>query len=280
MVSLRKKMMERFKQDNKFIKKDAIDEFEYKSEYVPRILLLFNVECCRKGQNIRFAFDKYKKGNWDVEHVDSSTQNDLKNEEDQKNWILSAYQCLREMSSDNDGIINESEKESFNEIEKMISAFFKDEDNEDNSKQFSDIYNRLNSLLNVREFVLSGSEQTVTTSNESIDTDWKNMVQNYVLLDRSTNRDYKNAVFPDKRSHIVGKEKGKRKVAYWTPENKIDYQEETFKSAFVPICTKNVFQKTYSVMQGDPTKWDKSDAEAYKKDLFNTLNEKFGVYGI
>ena len=33
-------------------------------------------------------------------------------------------------------------------------------------------------------------------------------------------------------------------------------------------------------MQGDPTKWDKSDAEAYKKDLFNTLNEKFGVYGI
>lgn len=59
--SLRRKIMERFKQDNKFIKKDVIDEFEYKSEYVPRILLLFNVECCRKGQNLRFAFDKFKK---------------------------------------------------------------------------------------------------------------------------------------------------------------------------------------------------------------------------
>ncbi len=59
--SLRRKIMEQFKQDNKFIKKDVIDEFEYKSEYVPRILLLFNVECCRKGQNLRFAFDKFKK---------------------------------------------------------------------------------------------------------------------------------------------------------------------------------------------------------------------------
>ena len=32
--SLRRKIMERFKQDNKFIKKDVIHEFEYKSEYV------------------------------------------------------------------------------------------------------------------------------------------------------------------------------------------------------------------------------------------------------
>jgi hypothetical protein len=32
-------------------------------------------------------------------------------------------------------------------------------------------------------------------------------------------------------------------------------------------------------MQGDPTKWDESDAEAYKKDLYNALKE-FGVYGI
>ncbi|MEE1203234.1 MAG: DUF262 domain-containing protein, partial [Bacteroidales bacterium] len=71
MLSLRKKMMDRFKQDNRYIKKDTIDEFEYKSEYVPRVLLLFNVECCRRGQNVRFAFDKYKKENWDVEHVDS-----------------------------------------------------------------------------------------------------------------------------------------------------------------------------------------------------------------
>ena len=262
---------------------------DHKRDSIP-LLLLHNVETIVRQNEVltnnkdyqlgvfyKFPFHLYKIEHWDVEHVDSSTQNDLKNEEDQKNWILSAYQCVREMNSDENGNIKESVKEYFNEMEEMISAFFKDEDNEDNSTQFGDIYNSLNSLLNGREAVPSGSEQTATTSNESNNADWKNRVQNYVLLDRSTNRDYKNAVFPDKRSHIVGKEKGKRKVAYWTPENKIDYQEETFKSAFVPICTKNVFQKTYSVMQGDPTKWDESDAEAYKKDLFNTLKE-FGVY--
>jgi hypothetical protein len=285
---------------SKYLKKRKCQELNriYKDESGDRkrdsipLLLLHNVETIVRQNEVltnnkdyqlgvfyKFPFHLYKIENWDVEHVDSSTQNDLKNEEDQKNWILSAYQCVREMNSDENGNIKESVKEYFNEMEEMISAFFKDEDNEDNSTQFGDIYNSLNSLLNVREAVPSGSEQTAMTSNKSINADWKNRVQNYVLLDRSTNRDYKNAVFPDKRSHIVGKEKGKRKVAYWTSENKIDYQEETFKSAFVPICTKNVFQKTYSVMQGDPTKWDESDAEAYKKDLYNTLKE-FGVYGI
>ena len=271
---------------NRIYKNESSDR---KRDSIP-LLLLHNVETIVRQNEIltknkdyqlgvfyKFPFHLFKIENWDVEHVDSSTQNDLKNEEDQKNWILSAYQCLREMNSDNDGNISESEKEFFNEIEEMISAFFKDEDDEENSTQFSDIYNRLNSRLNAREVVPSGSKQKATTSNESNNADWKNKVQNYVLLDRSTNRDYKNALFPDKRSHIVGKEKGMRFVAFWTSENTIGYKVETFKSAFVPICTKNVFQKTYSVMQGDPTKWDKSDAEAYKKDLFNILN-KFGVY--
>lgn len=287
--SISKYLKKRKCQDLNRIYKD--ESGDRKRDSIP-LLLLHNVETIVRQNEVltnnkdyqlgvfyKFPFHLYKIENWDVEHVDSSTQNDLKNEEDQKNWILSAYQCVREMNSDENGNIKESVKEYFNEMEEMISAFFKDEDNEDNSTQFGDIYNSLNSLLNVREAVPSGSEQTAMTSNESINADWKNRVQNYVLLDRSTNRDYKNAVFPDKRSHIVGKEKGKRKVAYWTSENKIDYQEETFKSAFVPICTKNVFQKTYSVMQGDPTKWDESDAEAYKKDLYNTLKE-FGVYGI
>jgi hypothetical protein len=106
------------------------------------------------------------------------------------------------------------------------------------------------------------------------DSEWKNKVQNYVLLDSSTNRNYKNAIFPDKRSHIVGKEKGDHKIAYWNKEeSKIDTKEEKFKSAFVPICTKNVFQKTYSTMLGNPTIWDGTDSEDYKKELENTLKK-------
>ena len=102
----------------------------------------------------------------------------------------------------------------------------------------------------------------------------KNKVQNYVLLDSSTNRNYKNAIFPDKRSHIVGKEKGVHKIAYWNKEDaEIDIKEEKFKSAFVPVCTKNVFQKTYSTMLGNPTTWDETDSESYKSELESTLEE-------
>lgn len=266
---------------NRIYKNDKSDR---KRDCIP-LLLLHNVETIVRQNEIltnnqdyqlgvfyKFPFHLYKIEHWDVEHVDSSTQNDLKDDEDQKNWILSAYQCLKEMND------VEFEKEK-PKIDDMISAFFSDDIENDNSTQFSDIYKELSSILNSRASVTSNLEAVTPFTNDSADDiDWKNKVQNYVLLDRSTNRDYKNALFPDKRSHIIGKEKGMRKIAFWTSENIIDFKDETFKSAFVPLCTKNVFQKTYSVMQGDPTKWDVTDAIAYKKDLFNTLKE-FGVYG-
>ena len=100
------------------------------------------------------------------------------------------------------------------------------------------------------------------------------MVQNFVLLDSATNRSYHNAIFPDKRAHILGKEKGIHMIAYWDKDqNEIALKEESFKSAFVPICTIYVFQKAYSSMQGNPTLWDETDAEAYKNEIMNTLKD-------
>lgn len=216
------------------------------------LLLLHNVETIVRQNKVltdnkqyqlgvfyKFPFHLYKIEHWDVEHIDSATENDLADDDAQRNWILSAYQCLK--------------KEDKTEINDKLKIFFSDDkDNDDDSSvQFKDIYNELTKKLNLN-----------LSSNAN--SDWKNKVQNFVLLDRSTNRNYKNAIFPDKRSHIVGKEKGIHKIAFWNKdENKIDVKEEKFKSAFVPVCTKNVFQKTYSTTLGDPTIWDKSDSEQH-----------------
>lgn len=233
-----------------------------KRDCIP-LLLLHNVETIVKQNKIltnnkqyqlgvfyKFPFHLYKIENWDVEHIDSATENELVDDDPQRNWILSAYQCLSDI-----------DKAQINEKLKVFFSVEKDKDNNENrSISFGDIYNELMGKLHLE---LSNSIK-----------DWKNKVQNYVLLDSSTNRNYKNAIFPDKRSHIVGKEKGVHKIAFWNKEeSKIDMKEEKFKSAFVPICTKNVFQKTYSTMLGNPTVWDKIDSEDYKKELENTLKE-------
>ena len=236
------------------------DGKDTKRDCIP-LLLLHNVETVVKQNEIltnkeqyqlgvfyKFPFHLYKKEHWDVEHIDSATENELTDENDQKNWILSAYQCLTK------------EQKKIKKLNQMLNEFFneKNDSDQNSSITFEDIYEYLTQKLKL-------------TPNTD---DWKNKVQNYVLLDSSTNRSYKNAIFPDKRSHIVGKEKGVHKIAVWNDKDSaIDVIEETFQSAFVPICTKNVFQKTYSTMLGNPTVWTKEDSRAYKTDIENTLNE-------
>lgn len=235
------------------------DGKDSKRDCIP-LLLLHNVETIVRQNKVlieneqyqlgvfyKFPFHLYKIEHWDVEHIDSATENDLVDDDAQRNWILSAYQCLKD---DDKGLVNDS-----------LKAFFSEE--KDHGNEHSISFGKLYSVL-VEKLQLNSSNSP----------NWKNKVQNYVLLDSSTNRNYKNAIFPDKRSHIVGKEKGVHKIAYWNKEDaEIDIKEEKFKSAFVPVCTKNVFQKTYSTMLGNPTTWDETDSESYKSELESTLEE-------
>lgn len=78
-----------------------------------------------------------------------------------------------------------------------------------------------------------------------------NDISNLVLLDARTNRSYKNAVFPIKRSTIIEREK---------------------EGTFIPVCTKNVFMKFYSNSVSQMTFWGDTDREKYLSDIINTIN--------
>lgn len=73
-----------------------------------------------------------------------------------------------------------------------------------------------------------------------------NDISNLVLLDASTNRSYKNAVFPTKRKTIIDKDKA---------------------GTFIPICTKNVFMKYYSDKIEQMTFWGEKDRDNYLNDI-------------
>ena len=105
------------------------------------------------------------------------------------------------------------------------------------------------------------------------------MVCNFTLLDESTNRSYGNAIFPAKRRTIIGKEQG---VYYPIPtfnkEKGFEVPvERKAKSAFIPPCTKQAFMKYYSPTSGSMVAWTKNDAEAYLKNIYRILSQKFKV---
>lgn len=243
MVSLRKKMMERFKQDNKYIKKEAIDEFEYKSEYVPRILLLFNVESCRKGQNIRFAFDKYKKGRWDVEHVDSQNDATLQEYDDRMRWLnnVKFILCME---------CTEPSKELAKDCQTLIDEFT--ERAKVNVDKYRAFYQRVNNFYSV-ESGDNDLEVDLTTKK-------KDYLSNLTLLDSATNREYKDAPFAYKRYCIV--------------------KYDRMGDRFIPLCTRNLFLKYYTNSDKessylDNMRWNSSDREGYMNAIHEAVDPIF-----
>ena len=243
MVSLRKKMMERFKQDNKFIKKDAIDEFEYKSEYVPRILLLFNVECCRKGQNVRFAFDKYKKENWDVEHVDSQNDATLQEYDDRMRWLKNVDFVLGMEHSDRSKELRKKCQDLIAEFTARLKV---------NVDVYRDFYLEINRFYSA-EPGENDLEVDLTTKK-------KDYLSNLTLLDSATNREYKDAPFAYKRYCII--------------------KYDRMGDRFIPLCTRNLFLKYYTDSDKDSSyldnmRWSSADRKGYMNAMHEAVDPIF-----
>ena len=50
-------------------------------------------------------------------------------------------------------------------------------------------------------------------------------------------------------------------------------EEPSTESAFIPPVTRNVFMKYYTPDTQDFYRWDRNDADAYKKNIKNTLEK-------
>ena len=116
-------------------------------------------------------------------------------------------------------------------------------------KEIEDILSR----KDIEEEELSSLVEKVTNelSEKGFDNDNINEISNLTLLDSGTNRSYKNIIFPLKRMRII---------------------EEDKKGTFIPLCTKNVFQKYYTPKANDLSIWTKDDKENYRKSIITTFN--------
>lgn len=195
---------------------------------------LINTERYRLPVFYKFPFHLFKKEKWDVEHIDSHTENPLENETEQKEWLKASF-------------IGITDKKLRGEIKAYLS-----EKSEENPK-FEDLYTSIVSS---------------TTVNKLTDYE-KDMLWNFTLLDASTNRSYGNAIFPAKRRVIIGKDQGKT----ITVEDDFEVKENEGAIAFIPPCTKNIFLKYYNPATNNIREWTKDDAEAYLNNIKTNLND-------
>ena len=203
----------------------------------------------KNGIFYKFPFHLYKSEGWDVEHIDSNTENGLNDIPSQREWLLNAYFGLQD--------------KAYKTLRAQIQEFFKtrkgDEQSADSDKQ---------TVRNEQFVALKKQIEDIGGSNR-LDQNEKNKIWNFTLLDSSTNRSYGNAIFPAKRRVIIGKDQGKRFSLPTIDENGeiVLGSAENGSSSFIPPCTRYVFLKYYNTASFDPNAWTKDDAEAYKNNI-------------
>lgn len=208
----------------------------------------------KNGVFYKFPFHLYKLEGWDVEHIDSNTENGLDNIQSQREWLLNAYFGLQDKT-----------------LRDQIQKFFKQyagkayEQSEDSAKQTA----RDEAFTELKHQIEDVGGNDRLSQNE------KNKIWNFTLLDSSTNRSYGNAIFPAKRKVIIGKDQGKKFNSSTIDENGqiVLGSAENSPSAFIPPCTRYVFLKYYNTASFDPNVWTRNDAEAYKDNIIEVLKD-------
>jgi hypothetical protein len=208
---------------------NRVEELSYEKQRDHRkirsLLLLFNIASLLEDSRstVRFQFDSFKTEAWDIEHVRSVAPDRLQNRKDQSEWLIHSLEVLK---------FTDGEKK----LCKKIGAFLELPTAEVTDEAFAKLY---------REIVKFFGEDTEENDDS---------VANLVLLDRATNRSYKNSVFAVKRQRLLSLDRA---------------------GIFVPLCTRNVFLKCYSDHVEHLMFWSQADRESYQAAIAKTLVEFF-----
>lgn len=196
------------------IKCDNLEKLEYgrDSALIRRILLYHNIQTMLNNENEtnRFPFDRFKKDKWDIEHIHAIATEVKVKQENQKEWLE--------------------------------NNFVKTEQHEN-----IEINTKIESIVSENKLIPDEDFQTLI---EYVLGEEDNGIQNLCLLDKGTNRSYKNDSFRKKRHKIIENEKN---------------------GTFIPLCTRNVFMKYYSEKLKDLELWNENDRNQYFIDLVNVV---------
>lgn len=216
-----------------------VDNLNYgkDNKKIRNVLLLFNIETILKSKSadVRFPFDRFKKYDWDIEHIASQTDLPIKSTQQQKAWIEDVVDYLTGTpiySFDSEQELKEKLPDELSELGSDVYQCYHAEKIDDA------IFNPIRAKVEVRY------------KEDKLDPELKDSIGNLALLDDRTNRSYKNALFPIKRKRII---------------------QNDSTGVMVPLCTKNVFMKFYSHRLSEVMFWQDDDIESYIKAIKTKL---------
>lgn len=231
---------------------DEIDTLRYYDnegyKKIRKVLLLFNVLTCDKfGQ--KFPFNLYR-NTFDVEHVNSQTDNPIEKIDEKIAWVKQqAIPCLwiDRNETDTNGILTSGAREARDLITEGVQ-FLRDvklNNNRDTGSKFKGYRTA------VEYYYASGNRNTGMFEKDAIG--------NLALLNSSINREYKNALFPQKLRTL-----------------KRSDQE----GVYIPLCTKYMFLKYYSNPQANVSafsmmRWRQEDQDEYTEAIKESIRKIF-----
>ena len=230
--------------DSKSFLKDNRISIDYNSDKkeLRNLFFLFNIESyvslsqSSKGEEIyRLPFDLYSSVNYDIEHIDSQTEKEvstLKPEE--------KMEFLKDLELDFGFEIGKP-------FEENTTPLFKESVVEDKWKEDNINKEILNEILESTILIVN---EFLEKEPDKLDENSKNNIGNLTILNDSINRSYGNSYFNTKRRLIIDEDK---------------------RGVYIPIATKNVFLKYFSGNTKKHTRWSKSDAENYQKQIEKSL---------
>lgn len=211
--------------------RESLNGIEYgrHSSKIRSLLLLFNIATLLDNDcsNIRFQFDSFKLGQWDIEHIRSVTDDQPQRHHERIEWMKHALGFFISLDSEE-------------ELRIELKTFIASSQGEDADKAFESLY-----------------ERVIKYFHESDDTDTDHGIANLTLLDSGTNRSYKNAVYAVKRKRLLEIDQAgifvplctrnvflkcysprADNVIFWSKEDRESYQEVMVETLVRFFCKK------------------------------------------
>jgi len=207
---------------------NRLEELSYLSHQhnIRALLLLFNLATLLQNRrsNLRFQFDSFKSERWDIEHIRSVTDDRPERHHERRIWLENSLGYLESKNAEE-------------ELREDIRVFLKLSQVDAVNEVFDPLYERV-----LKYFSEANSGEA------------EHSISNLTLLDESTNRSYKNAVFAVKRQRLLELDQA---------------------GIFVPLCTRNVFLKCYSPQVDNVMFWGEDDRDGYLSAIADVLANFF-----
>lgn len=255
-----------------FIDPDKLDFNKHKPQ-IRCCLILHNIltliESYRRNKNnsqLRldrpyetFPFELLYRQAWNIEHIAPATDNSLKNESDQSQWIDSTKFDFPELfivPNEKDSAHSRFSDDVRKKIYSLYCDYMKTIESTDSFKSKEEKRSIL--VETFEKLYVAIVEATDALSSDDIIKE-KYCIGNYVLLDEKTNKTFHNALFPTKRRIIIA-----------ATGQQLDTLDKEMPLAYIPPCTKAAFMKFYNTRPSvSLTQWTETDVKDYRKNIID-----------